>query len=64
MSAFADVQDLGVSQIILWLGGSAIIDGGTGLLSALGMKFVDSNGNQLPAGDGVLEATTGRVLRE
>lgn len=51
----AHALDLGVSQIILCLGGSATTDGGTGLLSALGAKFVDANGDQLPAGGGALE---------
>jgi len=46
--------DLGVSQIILCLGGSATTDGGTGLLSALGAKFLDEQGHLLPAGGGAL----------
>ncbi|MEG2577287.1 MAG: glycerate kinase [Glutamicibacter sp.] len=46
--------DLGVARIILCLGGSATTDGGTGLLSALGAKFLDANGEQLPAGGGAL----------
>lgn len=47
--------DLGVQQIILCLGGSATTDGGTGLLRALGAKFLDEHGEQLPEGGGVLE---------
>lgn len=46
--------ELGVQQIILCLGGSATTDGGTGLLSALGAKFLDEQGQQLPAGGGAL----------
>ena len=46
--------DLGVQQIILCLGGSATTDGGTGLLGALGAKFLDEHGQQLPAGGGAL----------
>ncbi|KUM30982.1 glycerate kinase [Arthrobacter sp. EpRS66] len=46
--------DLGVQQIILCLGGSATTDGGTGLLSALGAKFLDEQGQPLPAGGGAL----------
>lgn len=46
--------DLGVTQIILCLGGSATTDGGTGLLSALGAKFLDANGERLVAGGGAL----------
>ncbi len=44
--------DLGVQQIILCLGGSATTDGGTGLLSALGAKFLDADGNELAPGGG------------
>lgn len=39
--------DLGVHQIILCIGGSATVDGGTGLLQALGIRFKDRNGNEL-----------------
>lgn len=46
--------DLGAGQIILCLGGSATTDGGTGLLSALGAKFLDADGNQLQPGGGPL----------
>ncbi|MER8024540.1 glycerate kinase [Glutamicibacter protophormiae] len=46
--------DLGAEQIILCLGGSATTDGGTGLLSALGAKFLDADGNQLQPGGGPL----------
>ncbi|MGQ1889776.1 glycerate kinase family protein [Thermophagus sp. OGC60D27] len=34
----------GVSEVILTLGGSATVDGGTGLMAALGCKFFDENG--------------------
>lgn len=36
--------DLGVSRIILGLGGTCTIDGGLGLLSALGVRFYAKNG--------------------
>lgn len=39
--------DYGVDKIILAIGGSACIDGGTGLLSALGVRFLDIAGNKL-----------------
>jgi glycerate kinase len=39
--------DYGVNKIILAIGGSASIDGGTGLLSALGVRFLDIAGNNL-----------------
>jgi glycerate kinase len=42
--------DLGCRQVILGVGGSANTDGGAGLLQGLGARFLDSNGNELPAG--------------
>ncbi|MCR4667557.1 MAG: glycerate kinase [Desulfovibrio sp.] len=36
--------DLGAQRIIIGLGGSATNDGGIGLLSALGVRFLDANG--------------------
>ncbi|UYQ77438.1 glycerate kinase [Glutamicibacter sp. JL.03c] len=44
----------GVGQIILCLGGSATTDGGTGLLRALGARFLDAQGRELPEGGGAL----------
>jgi glycerate kinase len=40
--------DMGVKKIILCIGGSAVIDGGTGIMRALGIRFLDSNGKNLP----------------
>lgn len=37
----------GCRRVMVGLGGSASTDGGTGLLSALGFKFLDSNGREL-----------------
>jgi glycerate kinase len=39
--------DLGVNKIIIAMGGSATVDGGTGILSALGVKFLDAAGAEL-----------------
>ncbi|MEJ7693080.1 glycerate kinase [Daejeonella sp.] len=39
--------DQGVSTIIIGLGGSATVDGGAGMLSALGVKFFDANDSPL-----------------
>jgi glycerate 2-kinase len=39
--------DKGVKKIILCIGGSAVVDGGTGILSALGIQFLDKDGNCL-----------------
>jgi len=46
---------LGVRDIVLGLGGSATTDGGTGLLTALGARFFDSEGRDLPLGGGALD---------
>jgi len=43
----------GVDRILVGMGGSATVDGGTGILVALGARFVDSDGREitdLPAG--------------
>lgn len=40
--------DKGVDKIILAMGGSATVDGGCGMLSALGIQFLDVDGNALP----------------
>lgn len=47
--------DLGVSKIILGLGGSATNDGGAGLLQALGLKLLDHDGNVLSFGGAALK---------
>ena len=46
--------DCGIDTLIIGLGGSATNDGGTGLLSALGAKFYDDKGYELPSGGGFL----------
>lgn len=46
--------DRGVRRIILGLGGSATNDGGMGLLSALGIRFLDAQGDTLPGGGAAL----------
>ena len=35
------------NKVILCIGGSATVDGGTGILKALGIKFLDAKGNEL-----------------
>ncbi len=45
---------LGVRNIVIGLGGSATSDGGTGLLTALGARFLDAAGNELQPGGGPL----------
>jgi glycerate kinase len=45
---------LGARRIVLGLGGSATTDGGAGLLVALGARFLDAGGAELPFGGGAL----------
>jgi glycerate kinase len=51
--------DLGARRVVIGLGGSATTDGGLGLARALGVRALDSDGNEL-AGAG---ADLGRVAR-
>ncbi|WP_163554425.1 glycerate kinase [Candidatus Frankia alpina] len=44
----------GAARILVALGGSASTDGGTGALAALGARFLDARGVQLPPGGGAL----------
>jgi glycerate kinase len=46
--------DQGHRRILLGLGGSATTDGGAGLLEALGVRFLDADGQPLPPGGGSL----------
>ena len=48
--------DAGHTRIIVGLGGSATNDGGTGMAAALGVRFLDSSGNELPPGGAALAA--------
>ena len=52
----ADAIDKGCRKILLGMGGSATCDGGTGMLEALGWKFLDSDGKTLPGIGGNLAA--------
>lgn len=47
--------DAGYREFIIGLGGSATNDGGTGILRALGMNFLDTSGQTLPPGGAALE---------
>ncbi|WP_433799530.1 glycerate kinase [Actinomycetospora sp. CA-084318] len=47
--------DAGARTIVLGVGGSAGTDGGTGMLAALGARFTDAAGAELPDGGGALE---------
>jgi glycerate kinase len=48
--------DAGARQIAVALGGSASTDGGTGALAALGARFLNSRGRELPPGGGSLRS--------
>lgn len=47
-------MDEAVDRIIIGIGGSATNDGGTGLARALGYRFLDADGHELPEGGGSL----------
>lgn len=49
-----DAIEQGAQHIILGIGGSATNDGGVGMLSALGCKFLDSDNQTLKAGGAAL----------
>ena len=46
--------DAGRGTVVLGIGGSACTDGGAGLLTALGARFLDGGGAPIPAGGGGL----------
>lgn len=46
--------DIGIRKFIIGIGGSATNDGGVGMASALGVKFLDANDSRLPNGGGFL----------
>lgn len=50
----AAALDVGCRQVVLGIGGSASTDGGAGMLSALGARFLDAAGNELPRGGAAL----------
>lgn len=50
-----DALEKGCTRFIIGIGGSATNDAGTGMLQALGFRFLDSNGNLLGQGGKILE---------
>ncbi|MEH7442104.1 glycerate kinase [Bacillus sp. JJ1122] len=50
----AAALDFGIEQIIIGIGGSATNDGGSGMANALGIKLLDSEGNEIGDGGGAL----------
>lgn len=55
----ADAETRGAKRIVLGLGGTATVDGGTGILVALGVNPLDEAGYQLKPGGGALEHLAG-----
>lgn len=49
-----DALEKGCREMIIGLGGSAVTDGGTGMLRALGYQFLDSDGRNIGDGGGPL----------
>ena len=47
--------DRGCRQFIIGIGGSATNDGGAGMAQALGVRFLDREGEELPYGGGALD---------
>jgi len=52
----------GARHILIGIGGSATVDGGSGALAALGIGLLDANGEQIPAGNVALSRLA-RVTR-
>lgn len=50
-----DAVSRGIRTFIMGIGGSATTDGGTGMLKALGIKFLDETGNEISEGAGDLD---------
>jgi glycerate kinase len=50
--------DKGVKKIIVGMGGSATVDGATGILSALGVRFLQAGGQELDVLPGALSSLT------
>ncbi len=50
----AEARQAGATSLLVGLGGSAATDGGTGMARALGYRFLDAAGHELPEGGGPL----------
>ncbi len=53
--AIRAATESGAHRLVIGLGGSASTDGGTGVLAALGARFLDAAGTELPRGGGALD---------
>ncbi|WP_343951094.1 glycerate kinase, partial [Nonomuraea longicatena] len=52
----AHAVERGADRVVLGIGGSASTDGGAGMASALGARFLDESGEELPPGGAALRA--------
>lgn len=50
--------DLGCRKFVIGIGGSATVDGGTGMAAALGVRFLDAEGKDIGHGGGFLDRLT------
>ena len=55
-----DALNRGCKKFLIGIGGSATNDGGTGMLEALGFKFIDSNGREMT---GMCGGTINKIAR-
>jgi glycerate 2-kinase len=53
-AVIAAALDIGVSTVVIGLGGSASTDGGAGMVQALGGRLLDDHGSDLPPGGDAL----------
>ena len=60
----AAALDAGARRILVAIGGSATNDAGTGALAALGARFLDASGNELPPGGAALSGLSRIETRE
>ena len=51
----ADALKRNIRRLIIGIGGSATVDGGTGMARALGIKLLDGKGKEIPEGGGGLK---------
>ena len=51
-----EALNAGARKITVAIGGSAMVDGGVGMLQALGFRLLDAQGKPLPRGGGALKA--------
>lgn len=55
------IEEQGAIHLVIGIGGSATNDGGAGMAAALGVEFVDANGEKLPPTPAGLHARLARI---